>query len=174
LGEESHGSAVSIRRIDQTRAQVIGVYNQRLKPGKGEEFLLAVGPAVKELYPSLDLKPGVQRGVADEVVMRLHPPPLPRWAFLTTTGVAAGLGALGAGTLYVAQMKAQDYNDYAARGVPPNQPIDGTVLASKRDDATKWKDIGLGLAIGAGVVIVAAGIEALFTDWNPAPASAAL
>jgi hypothetical protein len=173
LSKVGDGNVAVIRRVDQTHAKVAGAYNQRLKPGQGEEFLLAIGPAVQELYPSHALRPGAKRGVAEELVMRLHPPPLPRWLFWTTSGTAAGLGALGGGAMLIAQNKVKAHNAYAARGVPPNDPIDGAVLADKRAEANTWRNAALGLLIGAGVVALASGTEALFTDWYVPPSSAA-
>ena len=72
-------------------------FQPALDAGNGEEFLAAVGPAVEQLFPAQPLRPGVTRGVAEEVALRLHPPPLPKWSFWSTTAVA--VACAGAGTI---------------------------------------------------------------------------
>ncbi len=81
LSKVGDGHVINLRRINQEQAKVEGVFNQRLKAGSGQEFLLSVGPAIEQLFPERALRSGTERGVAKEVALRLDPPPLPPIAF---------------------------------------------------------------------------------------------
>ncbi len=77
LSKVDESEVMVIRRIDQNRAKVVGTVDKRLKEGKGQEFLAAVGSSVEELFPEYPLRAGVTRGVPKEMALRLDPPPLP-------------------------------------------------------------------------------------------------
>lgn len=97
-----------LRRIHQAEAKVTASLNRRLKKGDGEELLAAVGPAIAELFPDLTLRKGKERGVADEVALKLNPPPLRPWVFWSAAGLTAVL-ASGAVTLWVSNLVAVAY-----------------------------------------------------------------
>ena len=95
LTELADGRVILIRRIDQRQAKVIEAVQKRLKIGSGEEFLLAIGPSVQELYTDRPYRPGTQPGVPDELVLRLNPPPIPSWFTRTMGWTGLGLAAAG-------------------------------------------------------------------------------
>lgn len=155
---------MSLRRIDQGQAQTLGTFNQRLEAGNGEEFLAAVGPAVEQLFPGQPLRPGVTRGVADEVALRLHPPPLPKWSFWTVTsgavaaGVTAGVFAVltkNAETRYQAQVQ-----------IATTQVSNGRTVADLGREATRDASYTNYSLIGAGALALTAGVMAFFTDFH--------
>ena len=152
---------ILVRRIDQRGAQVVGVFDKRLKAESGQEFLLSVGPAVEELFPDRNVRVGLSRGVAKEVALRLDPPPLPTGAFWGVAGSAAA--ALAAGGVFgiLAETEASSY-----RTLLTQNPVEGSILMGHYRNAVfnstaanvSWAVSGA-LAIGAGVMF-------LFTDWE--------
>ncbi|MBI5508599.1 MAG: hypothetical protein HY903_07590 [Deltaproteobacteria bacterium] len=170
LAKVGDGNMFVVRRVDQRQAKIRGTVNQRLKAGAGDEFLLAIGPAVQELFPERDLKAGKERGVAKEVALRINPPPLPKWTFYSAAGAALVAVAAGGVMEFLAQDKAKDYRATAARGVPtaanPNAEISGAELKAKADSATFRADTARYTFIGSGVFALAAGVMAFFTDWQ--------
>jgi hypothetical protein len=157
-------SVLSLKRIDQQRARVVEQVSQRLQPARGEEFLAAVGPAVETLFPTHPLRPGRERGVGDEAALRLNPPPLPTWAFWTTTGVAAGsLVATGlAGGWWAFNQVA--YTEMAAGSV--DLVVDGADLKA-RENLVLGAEVLLWSLVGttAGVALTAAAMTP-FVDWR--------
>ncbi len=161
LAKVDDGVSILVRRIDQRRAKVVGVFNQRLKASSGEEFLAAIGPAIEQLFPEYQLREGTSRGVPKEMALRLSPPPLPRWSFFTVAGAAVAAAAIGG----VFGLRANDaeaaYQDLAAS----KTTIEGRQLVGHGDDAKKNASYANYSFIGAGVMAVSAGVMALFTDW---------
>lgn len=80
---------LGLARIEQRAAAVTQRFQARLEQARGEELLAAVGPAVEQLFPERALKEGAVRGVDKAVALRLNPPPLPPWAFWTTSALSA-------------------------------------------------------------------------------------
>jgi hypothetical protein len=157
--------ALSVKRIDMRGTRVSGESQQRLKrTSGGEELLGAVGPAVAALFPDRLLRPGLTRGVAREVALRLNPPPLPRWVFAVTAGAAVAAAAAGATFGLMANDSTTQYNDLLRRSTAEQVP--GGQLVALQDQASSRRGTaGVLLAAGAGLA-VAAGVEAFFTDWH--------
>jgi len=166
LGRVGGSSVVNIRRIDMNTARVIATFDQRLEQSDGEEFLVAIGPAIEQLFPEYPLRDGLERGVPDSVAMRLNPPPLPAWVFWTTSGSAAGLALLSVGATVASGLAYAAHNDLAASGVPPGEPIQAAELDDLRGAAQGWDVARWTLLGGAGVLAIVAGFEAIFTDWH--------
>lgn len=164
LARIDNSNVLTLRRIDQKRAEVAGVVNKHLQAGSGQEFLAAVGPSIQELYPSRELKPGYVRGVSKDVALRLDPPPVPVWVTLTMGGVAAGTAVAGGITGVLALTSQAAYRDYAALG--KSQVISGATLVRKGNEAQTRATVADVLFISAGVIAIATGVIALFTDWK--------
>jgi hypothetical protein len=164
LSQVADGRVFGLRRLDQREARTVGQCSRRLEPAGGEEFLASVGPCIEELFPDHPLKPGLQRGVSEELALRLNPPPVPLPAFIAVAGVA-GLFALStatAGTVNAVMYQRQD--ELAQRAL--KEPVDGREITEARAqaDGAAIATIALaGLTLATGA---AAGIIALFTDWR--------
>ena len=168
LSEEADGRVFLIRRINQRRAEVVGTVNKRLKIGNGEEFLLAIGPGVEELYPERQNRPGTKRGVPNKVLLRLNPPPID--ATITWSTIAAGAAALALGGTfaYLGNEQSGNYNSreyHISQGLEP-----GRVAAGSFDDlqisGQRNELIGnIGLIVG-GTVALASAVMSFFTDWD--------
>ncbi|MEW5847637.1 MAG: hypothetical protein AB2A00_02445 [Myxococcota bacterium] len=164
LGRLSNGHTFTVRRIDEREGTVVAAVDLRLKAGNGEEFLSSVGPAVEKLFPELPLKPGLRRGVAEEVALRLNPPPLPRGAFLIPTAITGISALVGVTAGLVAAVALADYHLYAYQG--RTRPIDGASLVAKGRAALGFSVVAnLGYAV-ALVALISCGITALFVDWH--------
>jgi hypothetical protein len=163
LSKVGDGHVMVIRRIDQRRAQVAGTVNKRLKAGAGQEFLLAVGPAVEELFADRELREGVTRGVPREVALRIDPPPLPKWSFYAVAGGAAGAAIVGGLFGYLAKDKESQYQDKANDGL--TGVINGADLVALGDTAQQRADAANYAFASAGALAVSAGVMAFFTDW---------
>jgi len=165
LGATEAGFALTVKRIDMRSTRVVGEAQQRLKrTSGGEELLGAVGPLVASLFPDRALRPGRTRGVAREVALRLNPPPLPRWVFYVTSGVAVAAAAGGTTYGLMANDSRSQYNALLRRSATEQVP--GSQLASLRDQASSRRSAA-GLLFGvAATFAVAGGVEAFFTDWH--------
>lgn len=164
LSKAADSHVLMVRRIDQHRAQVAGTVNRRLQEGSGQEFLLAIGPAVEELFPDRPLREGLTRGVPDEVALRLDPPPLPTWTFWTSAGGTALAGAGAAVFALLARNAEADYNRYARQST--TQLLPGDQLVEKGQEMDTYADATNGLWITAAVLAAASGVIYLFTDWE--------
>ena len=165
LSKVGDGNVFVIRRLDQRQGKIRGTVNQRLKAGAGDEFLLAIGPAVQELFPERELKSGKERGVSKEVALRINPPPLPKWSLYAVAGGGVAAAAVGGVLEYLAQDKAKQYRSYANDGVNNPQGISGVRLTAMGNDATNRANAARYAFIGAGVFALTAGVMAFFTDW---------
>lgn len=161
----ANSHVLRLARIDVTRARTLGSVNRTLEKKDGEEFLSVLGAAVEELLPEAPLRPGMQRGVSQELARRLNPPPLPRWSALTVG--SAAVAAAGAGGVMGLLMKESErqYNTLAGRegDIPGAQLSELERLAKQRAD---WANR---LFAGAGALAVTAGVMALFVDWSGGP-----
>ena len=165
LAEESDGRSFLIRRINQRRAEVVGTVNKRLAIGNGEEFLLAVGSAVEELYPNRPNRPGTKRGVAKKVLLRLNPPPITPVATLATIGVSVAALALGGTFALLGQNEVDHYNTgagqadgfYSGDGLVPFHDSQG-----KAESCVMIGNIGL---IAGGALALTSTVMSFFTDW---------
>jgi len=162
LARLGDASVINLRRLDLRKAEAAGSFNQRLTIGEGEEFLAAIGPGVEILYPGYPLRPGVERGVPEEVGLSLDPPPLPTWIFWTTASTAAGFGLMGSSAALVSKNKYDAANAYGRSG----GRLDNAVFREKQDEALAWDNAKLGLLITFGILAAAAGLEAIWTDWH--------
>lgn len=154
----------TVRRQGTTPGAARHVFSKHFERKDGEEVLALVGPAFAEVFPERALKPGRARGVATEVARRLNPPPLPRWAFITTASVTAA-SALVAGAFTVAHLQStQEYDAYAQRAVGTALPA-GDLKALEQKDAANARGQAVMLAVTGGLLL-ACGLEAVFTDWH--------
>ena len=155
---------LSLRRMDQRRAKVVGSVSRRLTAEDGEEFLAAIGPAVAELFPDVTLREGRKRGVDEEVALRLNPPPVPTWAFWSVAGVSAtvlasGLALGGANLLVVAQFNGRIEE---AKDQPVDyQRVQPLMTLANVTAVGAWALVLGGVALGAG-----AGVMTPFVDWK--------
>jgi hypothetical protein len=98
------------------------------------------------------------------VALRLNPPPLPRWPFFATTGAAAAALAAGATFGYLANESRSQYSSLVNRSL--TEPVSGSQLQDlQRTTSQRARTANLLLATG-GVLALAAGVEAFFTDWH--------
>lgn len=164
--------ALTARRIDTVRGRVAQTHLAQFEKRDGEELLAVIGPTVAALYPDRPLKPGAVRGVEPEVIRRLNPPPLPRWAFFTTAGVALGAGAAGAVFQALALDARSQHSSLAALSV--TQPVPGAQLLALEKDARSRASIATALFLAAGGLALAAAVEAFFVDWRGDRAAFAL
>jgi hypothetical protein len=166
LSEEANGRMLTLRRIDQRRAEVVGSIDRRLAIGDGEEFLLAIGPAVEGIYPERNNRPGTERGVPEKVLLRLNPPPISPMTTLSTIGVSVAALVLGGAYAYRGQEQAEFYNSGA--GMEPGR-YESTQLDTFRttqESAQSYVALGnVGLITG-GVLAIGSTVMSLFTDWE--------
>jgi len=162
LSLEGKSYVLSAQRLDLHRTKVLFSEVRRFAQRDGEELLQVVGPLVESLYPDRPLKEGKTRGVAKETIRRLNPPPLPVWVFATTAG--AGVVAAGAGVLF--GLSAKDYEQKYQQMAGSPGSISGSDLMALSNSAESQQQIANTLFITSGVLILAAGVEALFTDWH--------
>ena len=161
LGENR---VLTIRRIDQRRAKSAGTVQERLKAGSGEEFLLAVGPSVEKLYPSRVYRPGTTRGVPEQLVLRLNPPPVPKWVTESVGWSAAGAAVMGGVGYLLAWNEHRTYSEQ----------IEGSRSSYLVGDyATRLSDNGQMLERASmTMVLTSAALGAVFgalyalTDWD--------
>ena len=164
LAEQADGRMMFLKRIDQGRAEVVKSHTDRFSIGSGEEFLLAVGPSTLKLYPDRTYRPGTTPGVPDQLVLRLHPPPIPR---VVTESVGwAAVGALAAGV--VSYAVAWNQNDRYQSNLRAS--LSGSMLGSDVDSAQR---LGRNLErASVGFVMSSAAFTAVFgalyalTDWD--------
>lgn len=156
--------AVTLKRLDLTKARVLQSESRTLERRDGEELLGFVGPAIAALFPDRGLRPGKTRGVEAAAIRRLNPPPLPAWIFYGTSGAAAV--ALGGGVvshLLVSGAK-DDFSRLAERSRTTPVPASDLTEAQNRVRSLERRRNAF-LFTGAALA-VAAGIEAFFTDWR--------
>ncbi len=163
LSEEADGRVMVIRRINQRRAEVVKTVNKRLKIGNGEEFLLAIGPGIEELYAGRENRPGTKRGVPKKVLLRLNPPPIDATVTWSTIAVGAAALALGGTFAYLGSEQARDYETGA--GLEPGRVAPDTFrdLQSSGERNLMIGNVGL---IAGGVVALTSAIMSFFTDWD--------
>ena len=107
---------LTARRSDMRKGRVVQSQTKRFEKRDGEELLAVVGPLVEALYPERKLKAGKQRGIEEQAIRRLNPPPLPRWVFVGSTA-RRGRRAVGGLTFGLLSADAQrQYGRAAADG----------------------------------------------------------
>ena len=161
LGGET---VVTLKRVDQKSAMVAQQTSKRLKAADGEELLAIVGDAIATLFPDVQLRAGEVRGVSDELAVRLHPPPLPPWAFWSTIGAG---GVMASSTVVSATWWAasqQSFRDVANQartqatpGLTVKERADALIVA----ETTMWA-----CASATVLTIVVAAATVPFVDWD--------
>lgn len=154
--------AVGLSRIEQASASVTHRSQMRLAIENGEELLAAIGPAVAELFPDRELRPGETRGADPKLALLLNPPPVPAPIFWSSVAVTGGLvvatgtaAALNAGF-------AQDADSYKATA----NPFSITTYDDKAAVADLAAWTALGLAGASTVALAGSGVLYLFTNFN--------
>ena len=163
LTEAADGRTLVLRRINQGQAEVVETVNQRLKIGNGEEFLLAIGPGVEKLYPKRANRPGTKRGVAEELVLRLNPPPIATWTTYTLYGLTAAAAAVMGGA-YMQRGAAQ--SDLDALDTPGDSPIDPAEWSGAYDSWEQWNGVLGGAGYATVGLALSSAVISLFTDWE--------
>lgn len=166
LSEEADGRTLLLRRIDHRRAEIVGTFNQRLKVGNGEEFLLAVGPGIEKLFPERKNRPGTTRGVAKRALLRLNPPPIAPSLTLSTIGGAVAALAAGGVFGYMGQEKVDFYNSGAGLNPGVLSTAESRIFDDARTTGERYllmRDVGL---IAGGTMALGSAIMSLFTDWQ--------
>lgn len=154
----------SLRRIDLSEAKVLGSVTKRFPSSTGEELLAAIGDGIEELFPDHPLRVGRTRGASVQAAQMLNPPPLPTWVFWSTAGASAAALAVAGVLGWSAKTGEAEYRAAADRSV--NEPVSGAELKSiekRAESDARFTNIAL---ITAGSLALAAGIEALLTDWH--------
>ena len=164
LTELSGSRVLTIRRIDQQRAKVVGTVQERLKVGSGEEFLLAIGPSVEKLYPARVYRPGTTRGVPKKLVLRLNPPPVPRWATETVGWSAAGT-ALRGGLSYLLTWREHTKYTEQLEGARSSYLV-GRYATDLGDRGQVLEKASLTLVLSAAVLGAVFGVLSPLTDWD--------
>lgn len=156
-------STFTLSRIDMRSTRVLANVQKRLTRKRGgEEVLGAIGEVVAALFKDRPLRVGETRGVAPQVGRWLNPPPLPRWIFFSTVAAAAAAGAGGVAYGLASNSTRDEYNDLVRSATS----VSGAELVRLEDQATEQRDRAVLLFGVAGGFALAAGIEALFTDWH--------
>ena len=166
LSEEANGRTLTLQRIDQRRAEVVSSANKRLTIGDGEEFLLAIGPAVEEIYPERENRPGTTRGVAKKVLLRLNPPPISPMTTLSTLGASVAALVVGGTYAYRGQEEADFYNSGAGMSAGRYESNERETFRTTQQNAENYTALGnVGLITG-GVLALGTTVMSLFTDWE--------
>ncbi len=156
------GRVFGLKRIDARRAETTGQVAQPLDDND-EAVLAIIGPAVEQLFPELPLRDGQTRGVAKELHLRLNPPPVPLWATLSV-GAAATAALVVTGAAAAANVVT--YSAVQGKVADSTSALSGKELR----DQEALLHTSFGVIVGAGATTVvlgaAAGVLALFTDWD--------
>lgn len=155
---------MTLKRIEQQKGLVSRQFNKTLEPDGGGEFLAVLGDAVQELFPDRAPRDGLERGVAQALVARLHPPPFPPvvfWTGVALTGTALAIsGMAGAATL-------AQYSDFLAlRDSKEGTPVDGSRLGALRDSTDQWQTYSWAAILTTGALASLTGASAALTNWD--------
>jgi hypothetical protein len=156
--------ALTARRFDMQKAKVLQTHLAQFEQRDGEELLAIIGPTVSALYPERPLKPGAVRGVEAAVIRRLNPPPLPRWLFFTTAGLALASGAGGAGFFGLSLELRDRHQALAAQSLV--EPVSAATLRDYEADSRQHFATATVFFAVAGGLAIAALVETFFTDWQ--------
>jgi hypothetical protein len=167
LGAMGDSHIITVKRMDLASAETKKSISKNLKKGDGEEFLAVVGDVNKEMFPDKKYKAGATPGVTKEMAKRLSRPPLPRWVFFTTAGVAVAAAGAGAFFGMQGQSALDDYNSLVEQA--KSNVVQGADL-NKKMSAVENANTNANISfIVAGTLAAAAIAEFFFTDWNPEP-----
>lgn len=165
LSRVDDGTAVVFRRIDQNRATVLETFEQRLTGASGEEFLATVGPAIEKLFPDHHLREGAERGVPDEMALRLNPPPVPTWGFYSVAGTALVSASVATG-FGVAALVSKDRFETTVAAGSADSPANGAEVVGFENDFRSQRNLSNAFWISTGVLAIATGVVYFFTDWE--------
>jgi hypothetical protein len=153
---------LTFKRLNLRKAKVVQAETRQVDKRDGEELLQVIGPLVEAVFPDRPLREGRTRGVDKEVVRRLNPPPLPRWVFVGTTVAAAAAAGVGGVFGIMSRDAESSWNRQAAL----KGPIDGATLKGYETAARGNAQTANILFVVGGGLLVAAAVEAFFTDWQ--------
>lgn len=156
--------ALTTRRTDLRKSTVVQTHLEQFDKRDGEELLAIIGPAIAALYPERPLKAGRTRGVEPALIRRLNPPPLPRWAFAATTGLAAATALAGSTFAWISFDAQRDFAALGQRSL--TEPVRGADLIALRAKSISNATTANVLFVTAGGLALAAIVEAFFTDWK--------
>lgn len=164
LTEQADGRMMVLKRIDQRRAEVLTSHTERLSMGSGEEFLLAVGPAMGKLYPKRDYRPGTTQGVPERLVLRLNPPPVPRLV-TEITGWSA-LGAFLAGGVSLAGAYFQNESYQSDLVGSRREAMSGSDIAQAQSLGEGFERASYGFFVTSATLAAVYGALYAITDWE--------
>jgi hypothetical protein len=154
----------TLKRIRIADASVEGTVARRFTGGRGEEYLLVLGDAVRELFPDRQMRSERVRGVPYAVAERWEPPPVPEGIFWGGAAVSAA-GAIGTGLLwYMYVVAVEDANAYAASAV--DAPISGRTLIEKQQTAEDRLSKAYWVGGITGALAVSTAVMYFFTDFG--------
>jgi hypothetical protein len=149
----------ALARFDARTAKVTHRAQMRMALGEGDELLSAIGPAVEQLFPDLELHADAVRGV--DPAVEIEPPPVDArltWGALGAGGVAV----LVAGGLALGY--AVEYGQAEAL-LASDEPVSGAVINQHYGRAVPLA-IGAQVAAGlAGALLLTGGVLSPFTDF---------
>lgn len=157
---------IGLKRMDQRRGEVKNTANRRLAWEDGSELLAAVGPLVEECFPDVPLRPGQTRGVDDAIALRLHPPPVPTWAFYADAAVVTTLGVAGGAFAVLNRVVVADHDQFVAATVGGGTSVRGVDVRAKQDAIGQTAIASWVLLGGAAVAGISLAVLAPFTDWD--------
>jgi hypothetical protein len=160
LGEEN---IIAFRRLDATTGKVSGV-DRRFAKSDGEEFLAAIGPAVAELFPDFALRAGASRGVDKEAALRLNPPPLQPWMFVTIAGASGVALATGGAAGALSALFEGRAEEKIARSV--TTAIDGVDVKRDVEAADASALVANVALVTGGALLAGAAVAFFFTDFE--------
>ena len=164
VGQLGETKVFTMRRLDLKTGKVNASVTRTLKSDNGEELLSVIGPSVEQLFPERDVREGQKRGVSPEVAKRLNPPPLPRWVTMATGGAA--VAALATAGVFAGLASGAEGRFNTLMSQSTKDPVPGASVNQAMTDYDSNRTRMTGLLITAGGLAVAAGVEALFTDWQ--------
>jgi TolB-like protein len=153
-----------VRLLDQQNAAAAATFNKVLPAGNGVEFLGEVGPAIEALFPTVPLRTGQTRGVAEEQARRLVPPPVPPALFWS--GVATS-GTLLVGAAVAASAQVIFQGEYKAVLQRSQTNVESGATLVQLGEATRTAEVAGWALLGAGVVVGGLSIAmAPLTDFH--------
>lgn len=155
---------IGLRRVNVKTGRAVLSETRKVPKGNGDELLQTVGPLMQALYPNRVLKPGASRGVAEDQLKRLNPPPLPVWVFATTTTAAVVSLVAGGAFAIQSQSTTNQYNSLVVQS--KTQVVSGAQLNSLSSQADASAERAKIFLIAGGALAAAAITEAFFTDWH--------
>ena len=95
------------------------------------------------------------------MALRINPPPLPPWAFWTTTATAGALAAFTVGAGVTNFSARANYSEQGSSDTADGAALKQTEGVIVSSALAFWVGVGVTSVAGA-----AAGVESLFVDWR--------